>query len=309
MSVFKKVISVISALALLFAIALFLISPVRYALCVREGISLWAVSVLPSVFPFLFLTAALSQTKPFAVFSRRIAPVSQKLFRISGTGAGIFLLSVLSGYPVGARTIADYEKNNLLPKEELFRLSCLCSTCGPVFLIGVVGGGMLNNALLGALMLLCHLTAVTLISFLLSRRAQKPTARPIPFARAKSGLFENIYSAVIAVLCVGGSIALFACFSQMLADIFRLNDASMLTALIRGLVEMTTGCNLLCKNPTPFSLSLCCFLTTFGGGCVLFQQLAFLTPTGIKPFPFILVKLTEGVLAAGLFYPLALLLL
>ena len=291
------------------AIALFLCAPVRYASCVREGVSLWAVSVLPSVFPFMFLTAALSRTKPFAAFSRRIAPVSGRALRISGTGAGIFFLAVLSGYPVGARTIGDYYKRNLLPREELFRLACLCSTCGPVFLIGVVGGGMAGDPALGALMLLCHLTSVLLISFLMSLRAKKPDKTIPVLPQNDDGLFENIYSAVTAVLCVGGSIALFACFSQMIADLFRLSEGSLFTAVVRGLIEMTTGCALLCQTPTPLSLSLCCFLTAFGGACVLFQQLAFLMPTGVKPLPFVLVKFLQAVIAALLFYPLALFLL
>lgn len=301
----KNLLSLLYALPLLLALVLFLSAPVKYADCVREGVSLWAVSVLPSVFPFLFLTGFLANTQAFQAFSRRIAPLAQRVFRVSGTGGSIFLLSALSGYPVGARTIADRCEKNAIPKEELFRLSCLCSTTGPVFLVGVVGGGMLKNTSLGWLMLLSHLLAVITVSFLLSLRAPKARLPIANIPSKSSSLGGEVYSSVISVLCVGGSIALFACFSQMTADIFRLPESGLVTALVRGLMEMTTGCALLCREPTRLTLCLCCFLTTFGGLCVLVQQLAFLAPAGVKTLSFVAVKAVQGIVAAALFYPLS----
>ncbi len=297
------------ALPVLVALALFLYAPARYAACVREGVSLWAVSVLPSVFPFLFLTAILSDMRAFRAFSRRISPFFVRVFNISGTGGSILLLSVLSGYPVGARTVASCREKNALAEGELFRLSCLCSTTGPVFLAGVVGGAMFSDARLGWLMLLCHLCAVLGTGLILRIRTPRIRAFTPPPAAKNTGIFDYIYNAVISILCVGGSIALFACFSQMSVDLLRLDPDGLPAAIVRGLTEMTTGCSLLSANATPLSLSLCCFFVTFGGMCVLTQQLAYLAPLGVPPLKFILVKFVQGVLASALCYLLALFLL
>ena len=70
---------------------------------------------------------------------------------------------------------------------------------------------------------------------------------------------------------------------------------------------MTAGCNLFSQDPRPLSLALCAFLVTFGGFCVLVQQLAFLTRAGIKPLPFLAVKFVQGLLAAAICFPLSLL--
>lgn len=304
----KKLFSLLRVLPLLLALALFLHAPARYADCVRNGISLWAVSVLPSVFPFLFLTALLAKTRVFRTFSRKISPFFQRAFNVSGTGGSIFLLSVTSGYPVGARTIADACSAGALTKEELFRLSCLCSTTGPVFLVGVVGGAMFGKPNVGWLMMLCHVLAVAITCLFL--RIRTPAIGQPPAFSQKNGaqIFDIVYNAIVSALCVGGSIALFACFSQMTADVLHLQAGSLAEALVRGLMEMTTGCALLAENPSRLSLSLCCFFTTFGGLCVLMQQLAFLAPTGVKALPFVLVKAVQGMLAALLFYGISFLL-
>ena len=306
----KNLLSLLGTLPVLLAIALFLCAPVKYAACVRDGVSLWAVSVLPSIFPFLFLTAILTKTRLFSAFSRRASPVTQRLFKLSGACGSIFFLSVLSGYPVGARTLSDCARAGAIPREELFRAACLSSTSGPVFLVGVVGGAMLQRPALGWLMLLCHLLGVMLVCFFLSLGTKKaPTAAPPPlFRKSETLLYDSLYSAVISVLCVGGSIALFACFSQMACDLLPVGDG-LGAAVLKGLFEMTSGCAALTKDPTPLSLALCCFFITFGGLCVLMQQLAYLTGAGVKAAPFMLVKLVQGLIAGGLCYLLSLLVL
>ena len=307
---YKKTIpSLFAAAAVVVAMAFFLASPARYCESVREGISLWAVSVLPAAFPFLFLTALFTRFPLFRRFSGAISPAAGKLFRVSGAGGSAAVLAMLSGYPVGARTVLDLYERGAIGEEETFRLSCLSTTSGPMFIVGVVGAAMFQNPLAGWVLLLSHFSAVWLVCLFL--RIGK---RPLPSAppRLQSGgnvLYDSLYSSVISILCVGGSIAVFYAFGQMLCDalvFLPLGDTD--TALLRGMLEMTAGCALLSKTPNALSLALCAFLVTFGGICVLVQELAFLTRARVKAAPFLAVKLLQGVLAGAICYPLALLL-
>lgn len=306
----NKILPCLGALPVLLAFVMFLAAPAKYAQSVREGVSLWAVSVLPAAFPFLFLTAMLSRTKLFGGATRALSPFAGKTFRVSGAGGCIFLLSVLSGYPVGAKTVLDCRERGLLGEGEVFRLACLCSTTGPTFLVGVVGAAMLNRPALGWLLFLAHLLGVAAVCFLLRFPAKKKPLRRSPFSVENNGAFyDGLYSSVISVLCVGGAIALFACFGEMVSDLLRLPAGGAAEAIVRGLVEMTTGCKLLCAEITPARLALCCFFVTFGGACVLCQQFAYLLRAGVKPLPFIAVKLAQGALSALLCYLFSLLLL
>lgn len=303
--------SVVAVLLTAAAMAAFLAFPARYTQSVREGISLWAVSVLPATFPFLFLTALFSRMKLFPRLSRAVAPVAGKLFRVSGAGGCAAFLAALSGYPVGARSVLDLYERRQIPQNECFRLACLCTTTGPMFLVGAVGYAMFGSAKAGWILLVSHFFAVWTVSFALRFTVKKQSfSLPVlPAAEGGDALYESLYGAVVSILCVGGSIALFYAFGQMIADLgaFAGIENPTVVAVLRGMLEMTTGCKLLARDITPRSLSLACFLVTFGGLCVIIQQIAYLSRAKIKTAPFLAVKLVQGLLSAAICYPLALL--
>ena len=308
----KKISRYFAPLIVIVAMVFFLVFPERYIGCVKDGISLWAVSVLPATFPFLFLTALFTRFHLFSRLSRAISPLAKKAFRVSGEGGCIAVLSLLSGYPVGARAVLDLYERGAVKKGETFRLACLCSTTGPMFLVGVVGASMFQSPLLGWILLLSHDIGVLLVCFALrfSAKPVQSVTLAIPQTKQENLLYDSIYSSVISILCVGGSIALFYAFGQMIADLgaFLPFDATS-EAVLRGLMEMTSGCVLLAQNPSPLSLALCCFLVTFGGLCVLAQQIAYLSRAEVKILPFLGVKLLQAILAGGICYLFGLLIL
>ena len=302
-----KLASLLFFLCALVAMTFFLAFPVRYTESIREGVSLWAISVLPATFPFLFLTALFTRNRCFSRVSACVSPIAGKAFAVSGAGGCAALLSALSGYPVGARAVSDLYINGYLPKEETFRTACLATTTGPMFLVGAVGARMFQSALAGWLMLISHLVAVWTVCALL--RIKKKAVRSAPAPMSGGGnISDLIYEAVISVLCVGGAIALFYAFGQMLTDLgaFAGIENPTVVGILRGLLEMTSGCACLSAEVSPLSLALSCFLVTFGGLCVIVQQWTFLSKTNVKLLPFLGVKLLQGVLAGALCFALCL---
>lgn len=297
----------------LFTVAVFLSDPARYAESISKGIGLWSVSVLPATFPFLFLTALLTALPPFSAFARRISPAAGKVFRVSGAGAGAAALASVSGYPVGARLLFDLKSEGRVQENEIFRLSCLVTTSGPPFLVGTVGSMMFQSAKAGWILLASHLLAIWTVCFFLRFRGKAiQKSEFLPPRNNPDLLYDSLFHAVISVLCVGGFIALFYCFGDMLEGLgfFTLFGGNELSeGIVRGLLEMTTGCAFLSKTPSPLTLSLCCGLVTFGGLCVLCQQLSYLMRAGVRPLPFLGVKLLQAILAfaicfclSGVFY-------
>ena len=295
----KTLRSALAALPILAAIVCLLISPAKYGKSITEGISLWAVCVLPATFPFLFLTALFTQLSLFEGLSRRLSPLFSKGFRVSGAGGCAAILSALSGYPVGARSVLDLYESGRVGKEEVFRVACLASTTGPMFLVGAVGNGMFSSPSLGWIMLVCHFAAVWGVCFILRFFGRQPRPAEGILKHEKNSLYDSLYNAVISILCVGGAIALFNAFSEMLLS-FLPHMSPFFEGTVRGLMEMTAGCKVFSGDPSPLSAAMCCFLVTFGGSCVLMQQLTFLTRTGVKPLPFIAVKFLQGLLAGVL---------
>lgn len=291
---------------ILLAFVLFLLFPARYLQCVRDGVSLWAVSVLPAALPFLFLTGLLAGTPLFARLARWLAPFF-RLFGISGTGGCCACLSMLSGYPAGARTIADAHARGALSKHEMLRAAALASTSGPSFLVGAAGAAMAGKAVLGWVMLCAHFAGVLLPVFLLARFAPKQIRESAIALPGSADVPKTLSASVLAVLTVGGAVALFYCFGCMLSDLLTpLSLPETLCNILVGLMEMTSGCARLLAAPTALHVSLATFLVTFGGLCVLLQQWTFLAETGIPLGKFLLIKLAQAVTAALLAYPLAL---
>ena len=295
----RKFPSALLSLAAVVALILFLIFPARYAASVKEGIALWAVSVLPATLPFLFLTAFLTRQAIFSRIARCFSPISQRLFGVSGAGACCMLISAVSGYPVGARTVLDLTNAGCLDHGERFRTAALSTTTGPAFLIGAVGYGMFHNSAIGWLLFASHLIGIYAVGIVMHLRTKHRAERFYLPASPPFSLSEALSNSVLSVLCVGGAIGIFYAFGAMIADIgAACRVPTEITAVLRGLLEMTTGCSLFSEKTTALSLAFCSFFVTFGGLCVLVQQLAFLIPAGISAPRFILIKFLQGIVAA-----------
>lgn len=296
----KRFFPYLTTLIIVFIMACFLAFPARYTKLVLEGVTLFAVCVMPATLPFLFLTAILTRQKVFHRAAGKIAPLAKKAFRVSGAGGLCAVLSALSGYPVGARTVYDLHSRGALMKGESFRLACLCSTSGPMFLVGAVGAGMFKSAALGWILFVSHIIGVYSVCFIMRFTARKATVPDPPRPALQNNDGNPLMDSVLSVLAVGGAVAIFYAFSGILNDTLALAgiDNGFIRAIVTGLVEMTSGCKLLSDVGNIYSAALAAFLVTFGGGCVLVQQLSFLSRAGVKAAPFIAVKFLQGVAAA-----------
>ena len=295
---------------LCFLLCLLAVRPQRYSAACMHGISLWAGAVLPALFPFFVLTSMLTNMGAADRLSAKLLPAAQKI-KLPGCAAYCFLLSVLSGYPVGARTIADLSGRGVLDSRGAGRTAILCSTSGPMFLLGSVGGAMFGDVRAGAVLLASHLLGVITVCLLLL-----PFSKPLPHAHAapetlrRDDVFgRSVQSSVLSVLTVGGFIALFSVLVQAMGD---LHANAPLCAVLApllgeagahgfaaGLLEATHGCALLAASGSALALPACAFIVTFGGACILAQQLAFLKKAGVKAWAFLGVKFLQGLAAFG----------
>lgn len=321
---FRRLYAVACAAALLLLLVL---RPQRYAAACAEGIALWAKVVLPALFPFLVLTAWIARSGMADGLGRKLSPLLRRC-GLPAASAGAFLLSIVSGYPVGSRVVADLQRRGEIGRADAERLSILCSTSGPMFILGSVGSAMFGGGKAGAVLLTAHLFGVLAVALpvLLFRKrsaaaepspspaAQRSAARAIraPQARAPSDtLGETVREAVLSVLCVGGFIALANVALCAAEDLLLLAPLRALAELclcpfgaqacaegiVYGLIEATRGCAALAAADAA-GLPFAAFAITFGGASILAQQLAFLRPVGVRAGRFIAVKAAQGCAAA-----------
>ena len=113
--VFEKTKTYILPLILLVFIGLMLAFPTHYLTATRKGLSLFAHSILPAIFPFLFLSSVLGKTYFIKDVSRAFEKPIKFLFGTSSYGAYVLFSSLICGYPVGALTTYELYKDDKRP--------------------------------------------------------------------------------------------------------------------------------------------------------------------------------------------------
>ena len=303
------------SVAILAIIVLLAVYPERYSRCCMYGLELWLNFVLPSLFLFFVLTALLTKLGVAQRASRLLSPLCEKAFKMPGIASYCFLMSALSGYPVGSRMIADLKENGLINRNQATKMSALCSTSGPLFIMASVGAAMFESQKTGLILLVSHLTAVVLICLIAAFFSKKEEATPPPKAmmiQTDNILYESVYNAVISILVVGAFIAIFYILAQILTDFYLLlpaealfsflfsgqeNGSDLAAAFTQGLLEATRGCKLLSECTGFFAVPLAAFVITLGGVSILAQQICYFKRAEIHVKYFIFMKILQAVTA------------
>lgn len=163
---------------------LLLYRPDAAAAAVREGLQLCAGTVIPSLFPFFVVISLLLQLGLADYLQGVCGPVMGPLFHMRGVCALPLLAGLLGGYPTGARTAAELYRQGRLSRQEAELLLGFCDNCGPAFLLGYVGAGVLGNTGAGALLFLIHAVSALLSGMLLCRLCRDRGAVPAGKRRA-----------------------------------------------------------------------------------------------------------------------------
>lgn len=300
---------------LLFALLVFILALISlsssYSKCVTEGVFLWFYCVFPTLFPYVFVVGIIDKLNLTNGTEKLFSPLSKRLFRTNGNVITALIISLLSGYPVGAKTVGDLKTNNLISQTEGERASAICSTSSPSFLIATVGALFFKSKMVGIILFVSQFLTSILIGFIFSlyKRTESATTPQRQNVKvSKNLLYDNIYSSIISVLLVGGMITIFYLIAQVLMtlkldypltlafnQIF--NNETLSKGLTMGIIECTSGLKLLAQNGTNvLTISLSSLICGLGGISVIFQSLAFLKNAKIKTTVFLISKPISAVL-------------
>lgn len=114
----------------------------------KNGLLLWANSVVPALLPFFIATELLSHTTIVSSIGKLLNKYMKPIFNVPGIGAYAFIMGIISGYPVGAKIVTEFRKNGDCSKAEAERLLAFTNNSGPLFIIGTVGIAMFGNTLI-----------------------------------------------------------------------------------------------------------------------------------------------------------------
>lgn len=296
---------------------------------VKSGLSLWANSVVPSLFPFFVATELLMHTNIINLLGKILNRYMKPFFNIRGEGAFAFIMGIISGYPVGAKIASNFRQNNICSKEECERLLSFTNNSGPLFIIGTVGILMFKNSTIGILLFMTHLLGCITVGWIfrywkkgkstfvkVSSKSCDNSKKCVSFSNLGETLAESITSSISTILLIGGFVVIFSSIISifkasgllqsatiLLSPIFQVLqiDTSFIQGLLTGLLEITNGINIIssiaCKKLS-LNILLTAFLLGFGGISILLQVWSITSKTDLSIKPYVYGKLLHGILAA-----------
>ncbi len=250
-----------------FAVCL-IIYPKDTANGIKNGFLLLGNSLIPALFPFMVLSSYISASNISELICKFFEKPFKLLFRTSAYGIMPFILGLLGGYPVGAKTVAEFYEEGKIYESEAQRLLFWCINPSPAFVVTAVGTFMLGNTKSGFILYLSCILASLTVGFF-CRFLSNGEIRPIE--KKKQNSKENIFVKSVskgseAMFSVCGWVLTF-CVLSSLCEALKLPYT--LSCIIKSVGEVTTGC----ENAISAGLSLPVIagISGFGGFAVISQ--------------------------------------
>ncbi len=320
--IYLRVLNLITNLVgilLVLAIILLIVNPTKYINSILEGTTLFYTSVMPSLLPFFFISKIIFSLGFFDKIINLLQKPICKTFRTPPVSSYVLLMSILCGYPVGAKIIGELVKTEIISDDEAKKILTLASTSGPIFVIGSVGGALLKSAKLGAIIFACHIVGSLIASFIFSRGFKKQpfTSTIYKTAPSQNVLSQSVNSTIFSILTVAVYVSIFYMFIDMAFDLKLLSfitvpleklfksvniDPLFAKGISSGILEMTRGlAEIASLSNIRLKLIISTCLISFGGLSIFIQTLTFLNETTIKAPYLLKIKclqtLISGILA------------
>ncbi len=277
-----------------------------------SGVSYCLYTLIPSLFPFMALSSFTIHSGLSNTIGKLLRPVIRFLFYLPGGAGSVIIMSMVGGYPVGARGCMSLLEQGVVTKQQAQRMLYFCVNAGPAFIISVVGGALLQSPRLGLLLFFSQIFAMLFIGAALgiAARLRKESCNTVPAAeqrRCPSPLVASALDACKGLMNMSAFVILFSALLSLLRAagiaqgicqlLLRLHiPAPAAASLLSLLTEITGGCADSAVLHTP--IPLLAFGLGFGGFCVHFQIFAAVLKCGVSKIKFIAFRAAHGLIAA-----------
>lgn len=226
---FYKIIEILKRELISFISIVFLIAIVLYSKsnmnAVKEGIELWVNNVIPSLFPFFIATEILCKTNIINSLGRILRKPISKIFNVPGEGAFALIMGTISGYPSGAKIVANLRHDKRISIEEAERLISFTNNSGPLFILGTIGISILKDEKIGYLLLFSHIISCLIVGIIFKnwKKSNKKSNDYLVINQEKYTsikdfgeiLSDSIKKSIITLVNIGGFIVLFSVINSI----------------------------------------------------------------------------------------------
>ncbi len=276
-----------------------------------KGLMFCGEVLVPSLFPFMVISTFVVKCGLSAAIGKYIDPITKLLFGVSGNCGATILLSMIGGYPVGARGIYALYKNKEINENDAVKMSYFAVGAGPGFLVSFLGANLLGSLEIGFCLLEAQIISVIFIGLMnkyIFRKKNKvkdnkkdiynsnteTKNKPLSFT---SAMVEATVDGTYGILEMCGMVVIFSAVLGIINSLTFLPHN--LYSYITILFEVTNACNILSRDN---NILLIGFAVGFGGLSVHFQIFQALKDIKINQVTFFLFRIIQGLVTCVLTY-------
>lgn len=264
-----------------------------------QGISICSGVIIPSLFPFLALLGFFVHSDLGELFGNKTKGLTQKLFKLSPASGSVIFLSLIGGYPIGAKMTTKLNEAGLISNEDSKRLLCFCVNAGPAFVVSAVGNFMLGSKKAGV-MLFIALTisslTIGIVLGLFSKKNKSYISKNTLNKRKQNSISEifiqSVSDASAGIINICSWVLLFTCITSIIT---KLIFSSKINDIIIYITEVTSASQ---KAASIGNIVLLSAILGFGGLCVHMQILPDIKKSGIRFTSFFVSRIAHSILSS-----------
>ncbi len=304
-----------------FFISILLIFPSYCVEGVLKGLENTCRILIPSLFPYMVLSSFIMRSGADRYIGKIFAPITKILFNLPPVCSSAIILSLIGGFPVGAKCVQLLYKDKKITAEQAQRMMLFCICSGPAFLITAIGAVMLHNIEAGIILYITQIFSCIIIGICtgICSRIKRSNSDSENLSENNAGTRSSAVTAILEASSDGAEsvilmTALVVVFSLLLNVYSKSGAADLLTSffgifgiqareseiIIPIISEVTMACNEIKELSLPvwyFSLA-----AGFGGICVHMQIFGILRDVPIKRGKYILFRLINAVISTAAAY-------
>lgn len=282
-----------------------------------NGAVLFFYKVFPSLFSFLVVSNIIINCDGISIYAKLFGKILCRPLRLPNSCSFTLIISMLCGYPLGAKYACDLYENRSINYNTLQRLLNIASNSSPLFMLGSVGISMFKSPSIGYIFLLSNLISCMIMGMILPSSQDYTNTNFIENSSYPQdtaiGIFKSsIENSIKTCLSIGGFITAFSVVNNILNhnSVFNLITMkishilgisnSVVAGTLLGIVEMTNGCNIVSDSAENIYIKifLVSFLFTFSGFSIISQVYSFTYKFKVSMKIYTLRKVLHGIICS-----------
>ena len=262
-----------------------------------NGVFLCIQVLIPSLFPFMVLSSFIVCSGLSSKVPSWAGSLTQVIFGLPKDSFAVIILSLIGGYPVGAKGINSLYKEGRISAKQAERMAMFCVASGPGFLVTYTGCSMLGSKQTGYILLVSQVLTFIALGVIARFAVQKEVESE---EKVNGNIHKRTGNALVvsvseAIRACGFMCALVVLFGAVCEIYLYITEGVPTLRFITAVLEITNGIKFLAEG---YSVVLISAMCGFGGICVHFQIFTMLGEIRISKVKFYIFRVAGGLLNA-----------